>query len=304
MEIDRQKMGIGDVLIKPVKEKDLLESIGLALGLLNDETTAQTTGARRKPAAAQLDVLVAEDNTVNQRLLIGLLEKHGHHVSLAHNGRQAVQLYQNKNFDLVLMDVQMPEVDGYQATEQIRQLQAAEGQRVPIIALTAHASPADRRRCLAAGMDEYMSKPIRAKSLFALIEKLTGHPSKLDGSMDPNSEKPKHIDWEHAFDTVGGDRKLLEELIGVFLKDQAQILADIESAVMRCDEKNLRLSAHTMKSALTHLGGRVPASIAAELEQLSKNEGLTGAAELLSKLRQNLSLVNEEMQQFIQRSKP
>ena len=298
--VNREQLGIDDLLIKPVKEKDLLTSLALALGLLNDITTAQGSAyGRIEPSLEPLVVLLAEDNRVNQKLVVGLLEKQGHRITVAHNGRQAVELYPQNAFDLVLMDVQMPEMDGYQATHEIRQLQTRLGVRVPIIALTAHASPDDRKRCLAAGMDEYLSKPIRAQDLFVLIEKLTGHRSALSGPGASASTHQNCVDWEHAFDTVGGDRPLLQELIAVFLKDQSKMESSIERAIQRNDEKELRLSAHSLKGALTHLGGREPARIAGELELLAKNEDLAAAQELLPKLKASLENVSREMKQFL-----
>ncbi len=298
--INREQLGIDDMLIKPVKEKDLLTSLALALGLLNDITTAQGSAyGRIEPSLEPLVVLLAEDNRVNQKLVVGLLEKQGHRITVAHNGRQAVEMYPQQAFDLVLMDVQMPEMDGYQATHEIRQLQTRLGVRVPIIALTAHASPDDRKRCLAAGMDEYLSKPIRAQDLFVLIEKLTGHRSALSGPGASDSTHQNCVDWEHAFDTVGGDRPLLQELIAVFLKDQSKMETSIEQSIQRNDEKELRLSAHSLKGALTHLGGREPARIAGELELLAKNEDLAAAKELLPKLKASLENVSREMKQFL-----
>ncbi len=303
LSIDRSVLRIDDILIKPVKEKDLLESIALALGLLGPETTAhgELGLETNEVAVGHLEVLLAEDNLVNQKLACALLQKQGHRVTVANNGRQAVLLYQQQPFDLVLMDVQMPEVDGFQATKEIRQFQTQVGQRIPIVALTAHASPADRQRCLAAGMDEYLSKPIRSKDLFEVIEKQTGRPSGSTQTGGQAQDADGPIDWAHAFETVGGDRRLLEELIRVFLKDQSHMLETIEAAVERNDEKELRLTAHSIKGALTHLGGRQSVRHAEELEQMGQGEDLSNAVEVLDRFRFSLSAVKDEMEQFIEK---
>ncbi len=300
LSIERAKLDIHDILIKPVKEVDLLESISIALGLLGPDTTIdEELDSRSGIVFEQLDILLAEDNRVNQKLAVALLEKIGHRVEVATNGREAVAMYRQKPFDLVLMDVQMPEVDGYQATRQIRQIQQQIGKRVPIIALTAHASPADRQRCLASGMDEYLAKPIRADDLYVLIESLTGHRSTVTG--EPSEAKPAThlIDWEMAFETVGGDRKLLEELIRVFLKDQEQMLANIETSISQQDEKNLRLSAHSIKGALNHLGGRSAAKHAEKLESMAQKEDLTKAATVFDQFRDSLNELTSEMKKFV-----
>ncbi len=122
-----------------------------------------------------LQVLLAEDSLVNQKLAVGLLEKHGHTVVVANDGREAVAALETRNFDLVLMDVQMPEMDGFEATAAIRAREQQTGTHIPIIAMTAHAMKGDRERCLEAGMDDYVAKPIRAKQLFETIEALLGH---------------------------------------------------------------------------------------------------------------------------------
>ncbi len=253
---DRADLGIDHQLLKPVKEKDLYESIGVVLGLLSPKTTpAAEFSSQEQRSSSQLNILLAEDNLVNQRLAIALLEKVGHDVVVANNGVEAIEKFKQQDFDVILMDVQMPELDGFEATYEIRKLQSQDsGQRIPIIALTAHASSADRNRCLAAGMDEYISKPIRATDLYALVDRMTGHRSTL-GSHESASpvRKLRLVDWEQAFDTVGGDRQLLTDLLEVFLRDRESMIQNIGRAISDQNGKELRLNAHSIKGALTHL---------------------------------------------------
>ena len=170
-----QKLGIAAYLLKPVRQVELREAIALALVGKNQKGATplitryslQDAGA----SAAKLHVLLAEDNPVNKRLASRLLEKRGHQISLASNGREAFEAVQKHSFDLVLMDVQMPEMDGFEATAAIRQWEKQNGKRVPIIALTAHAMKGDKERCLAEGMDGYLSKPIAANELDVILEK-------------------------------------------------------------------------------------------------------------------------------------
>ncbi|HOS93467.1 MAG TPA: response regulator, partial [Armatimonadota bacterium] len=161
---------------EPVPQSELLEAVRMVLARRGDEATGRDPVTRHtvRQARRQLRVLVAEDHPVNQRLITRLLEKAGHVVTVASDGREAIGAYAPGRFDLVLMDVQMPEMDGLEATAVIREAEQASGigQRVPVIALTAHALGADRERFLAAGMDEHVPKPVTADALFDTIERL------------------------------------------------------------------------------------------------------------------------------------
>ena len=167
-----RKLGITAYLFKPFKQSELLEAMLIALGCQPAEATKPPLITRhalreRRPA---LSVLVAEDNLVNQRLAVRLLEKRGHTVEVAANGQKALAALEKQSFDVVLMDVQMPEVDGFQATAAIREREKTTGKHLRIIAMTAHAMEGDRDKCLAAGMDGYIPKPIQAKEMFDAIE--------------------------------------------------------------------------------------------------------------------------------------
>ncbi len=173
-----RELGVAAYLTKPVRQSELLDAM---LQVLGGVTPANAPAAVSQPlpelSVRRLRILLAEDNQVNQRLATRLLEKHGHAVALANNGREALAAFDREAFDLVLMDVQMPEMDGFEAAAAIRQRETASGAHTPIIALTAHAMKGDDRRCLAAGMDAYVAKPIQAKELFAAIANLTAPPA-------------------------------------------------------------------------------------------------------------------------------
>ena len=136
------------------------------------ENTVLVTRHTVLEQANSLTFLVAEDNVVNQTLIARLLEKRGHTVVVAQNGREALEMLEKQHFDIVLMDVQMPEMDGFEATKQIREKEQASGAHLPIIALTAHAMQGDQERCLVGGMDGYVAKPIKLEALFSVIEKV------------------------------------------------------------------------------------------------------------------------------------
>jgi CheY-like chemotaxis protein len=186
-----RELGIESYLTKPVRQSLLLEAV-LSILVTNGRPLAHPAVVTRhslNEAHRSLRILVAEDNAVNRQLVTALLGKRGHTIVSVVNGRDAVAAVAKDAYDIVLMDVQMPEMDGLQATAAIRKLEAVTGAHVPIVALTAHAMKGDREICVAAGMDEYLSKPLNPKQLFALIESLTGTLSTTsDGAIPPPAE--------------------------------------------------------------------------------------------------------------------
>jgi two-component system, sensor histidine kinase and response regulator len=175
-----QKLGVSAYLLKPIRQSELREAIARVLGAREQEgkiplITRFSLGDARD-GSDFLRVLVAEDNPVNQRLIVRLLEKRGHRVALADNGRQALAALEKESFDLVLMDVQMPEMDGFEATRAIRMKEKNSGLHQTIIALTAHAMKGDREKCLAEGMDGYLTKPIRPQELDEVLARYGARP--------------------------------------------------------------------------------------------------------------------------------
>jgi CheY-like chemotaxis protein len=167
-------LGSVPYVVKPVDPSHLLNTIlaTLAPSVVGQSLSTETTSIT--PRGRPLRVLLAEDNKVNQRLAMAILEKHGHTVVLAVNGREAVACAHRAGFDIALLDIQMPEMDGFQAAAAIRAAEKGTGRHLPIVALTARALKGDREACLAAGMDEYLSKPIRAAELLSILERLGG----------------------------------------------------------------------------------------------------------------------------------
>jgi two-component system sensor histidine kinase/response regulator len=169
-----QELGVDAYLTKPVSQAELFEAISRVLGASPSKSDSPEPIRRQTvPKPRRLRVLLAEDNAVNQKIACRFLEKAGHHVTLASDGRQALAAIERENFDVVLMDVQMPEMDGFEATAAIRAQERDTGKRLPIIAMTAHAMAGDRERCLAAGMDNYIAKPISARALIGLLEEFS-----------------------------------------------------------------------------------------------------------------------------------
>jgi PAS domain S-box-containing protein len=205
------KFGISGYLTKPVKQSDLFNAIMMALGHSTDEKVGVISDYVVQEAQRRLGILLVEDNPVNQKVAATMLKKQGHQVVITSNGREALEVIDKERIDLILMDVQMPEMDGFEATELIRDREKGNGGHIPIVAMTAHAMKGDRERCLAAGMDDYVSKPIRADDLFSVIENLAHR------SQDKKKEGPppsKHVtppaeeifDLPKAMSVTDGDR--------------------------------------------------------------------------------------------------
>ena len=168
-----QELGITNYLLKPIKQSELFDAIAKAFNLVTtSDADAVPVQDGRAPQLGSLRILLAEDSLVNQKLAVGLLEKHGHTVDVVENGTAAVRAVRKQSYDLVLMDIQMPEMDGLEATRVIREMECIHGGHLPIVAMTAHAMKGDRERCLSAGMDGYVAKPIRAKDVFATINRV------------------------------------------------------------------------------------------------------------------------------------
>jgi CheY-like chemotaxis protein len=170
-------MPIAARVTKPVKQSKLADAITQALGQARAAEAQRREDVAEKEKVGPLRILLAEDGLVNQKLAIALLRKKGHDVTVANNGKEAVECVAEQDFDVILMDVEMPEMDGYQATAAVREREKQSSNHTPIIAMTAHAMKGDRERCLAAGMDAYVAKPVRAEELHRTIESVVATPA-------------------------------------------------------------------------------------------------------------------------------
>jgi PAS domain S-box-containing protein len=266
-----EELGLDAYVARPVLPSELLA----ALALRARRSAVQASAARAATREARrprwgLRVLLVEDNKVNQMLAVALLKKRRHDVTLADNGREAVDLVRHQEFDLVLMDVQMPDMDGLEATRIIREMEAATPRRLPIIAVTAHAMAGDRQRCLDAGMDDYVSKPIDPVELEAAIERWTG-------------ELP---DFEHAraLELVEGDQSVLRSVVKLFLEQTPRRLQAIRRALDAGDRGGLERSAHTMEGAAQSLAMPRLRDIAHRIAIHSREGELEQAAALVVEL--------------------
>jgi signal transduction histidine kinase len=233
-----------------------------------------------------LQILLVEDHSVNQRLVACLLEKQGHAVVVVGNGQAAVEAFAQQAFDLILMDVQMPGIDGLEATAAIRALERPRGTHIPIIALTAHAMKGDRERCLAAGMDDYVAKPIKAAELSTVIARLLGHGSGLDL---PVGAPP--VDLSAALRAVEDDSALLRELAQLFLQDYPRRMATLREAIRNGDADHVTRTTHYLKGAINIIGGTVASTLVSELELMGHTGELKEACCVLPPLERELARI-------------
>jgi PAS domain S-box-containing protein len=266
-----RKIGVDAYLTKPVKHSDLLDTLAGLFGVSTRQPAAPETQKADKPAR-RLRVLVAEDNPVNRKLVAKLLQKRGHQVSAVENGQLAVSALtgsQASTYDAVLMDLQMPVMSGLEATETIRAHERGRGTRIPIIALTAHAMQGDRERCLAAGMDGYLSKPIDVEDLIATVEAAgtAAAPAQAAAAVATSTDV---FDERAALAYAGGDRELLREVVALFRDDTPGRARRIERALQRRDGEMLRAEAHALKGAIATVGSGAGRAVAAELEALGR----------------------------------
>jgi two-component system sensor histidine kinase/response regulator len=302
------ELGIAAYLAKPVKQSDLMDAIASALG-------PPAPGPRRSSAATKrsglrrrgLRVLVAEDNPVNQQVATAMLERAGHLPALAANGREVLERLERESFDLVLMDVQMPELDGLETTAAIRKRERTSGGHLPIVALTAHAMKGQQEKCLAAGMDGYLTKPLHARALAEAIERaVAGVPdqrrARAGGAATPNPNGG--LDAERLLERVGGDRRALARIVRIFRADSPAQLGRIAAALAAGDAAALREAAHALKGALANLAATRAAQAALRLEKMGEAGRLERAAAALSELERELGQVGPQLAALARRRSP
>ena len=261
--------------------------------------SARIADVARRRDKRNMRILLAEDNRVNQRLATHVLEREGHHVQVAGSGREAIAMLEQEDFDLVLMDIQMPDLDGLQATAHIRQMERTSGKRLPIVAMTAQTGDSDRQLCLNAGMDAYVSKPIRVSELMNLIESVVPGGSFMDSKKDQESVAEAqfaNLNEALALDRVGGDFELLQEVVGLFLDDYPRAIEKIRSAVAANDASGVEHSAHSLKGSVSTFGAQDVFESALALEKQGRSGNLSGALDGLNKLEKALQALRPELE--------
>ncbi|MCS6953124.1 MAG: response regulator, partial [Bryobacteraceae bacterium] len=308
-----QKMGFAACLTKPVRPSDLLNCLDAVLagaGLRAPQSSPSRSTLPRPLRQRPLRVLVAEDNVANQQVMLGLLKKLGLRADAVANGLEAVKALQSIPYDLVLMDVEMPEMDGLEATRQIRRLAAGSTKPdVPIIAMTAHALQGDRERCLQAGMNDYLAKPVEIAALIRALDRWLPEdsapapeaapmPSATVPASEPNPRPspeapPVVLDKEGILARLMNDRELVRKVAETFLDDAPRQFEALRAYLEAGDMLRLERQAHSLKGASANVGGEALRAAAWEMEQAAKAGDLGAARRCLTKMEQEFDRLRQ-----------
>jgi len=282
-----RRRGITGYLTKPWVHDELRGVILAVLSGGNEERQAPVTRHTLLEDQARLDILVADDVEVNRMLALTILERQGHRVVLATNGQEAVAAYAAGHFDAILMDVQMPVMDGLQATRHIRELEKSNGRKCPILALTAYAGQDDRDKCLAAGMNGYLSKPFKAAELEFALHQQCGLVGSRKTDSDPATAQNitetdmSVFDRDGLLSRLGGKTELIGKFVALFRKGMDGNLVKLLAATEVRDNEGIRVNAHTIKGAAGNIGAPRIQDIARRIEEAARGERLAEALDLL-----------------------
>jgi PAS domain S-box-containing protein len=299
-----RELGIGGYLAKPIQPSELLDAVLAAVSKSAAPQESQRTSRRPpQPTGRTMRILLAEDNAVNRKLAVALLEKRGNTVIVTENGREALGALERENVDLVLMDIQMPVMDGLEAIHAIRAKEQSSGAHLPIIALTAHAMKGDRERCLAAGADEYVTKPIRMEDLLAAMDRATTthkgaadqEPTAYVVPVDNVRSGSPGIDLTAALERVEGDRELFNEIAQLFAHECPGFIESIRRAHAADDLPSVQRLAHTLKGAASNVAATKVTEAALALEIHARDGQMGQADELIAKLASEVALVLPEI---------
>ena len=314
-----EKYGIGRFMTKPVIASELLNEVLHQFGRFTNAAPAQPPTATPHLQVHPRRVLLVEDNEINRRVAVGLLRSRGHQVVLAENGQEAVETLADQEFDVVLMDMQMPVMDGYEATAEIRKREHQTGGHIPIVAMTAEAMRGDRERCLAVGMDDYVVKPIDPAEMYRAIERFPALCLPADAGLR-KSESPAEplaaeqhgsagaspsqnvtlpaaggelpaVDWNVARHRLGSGSEVLSEFSELVKAQAPALVADLHRAIETRDIKLLGRSAHTLRSSVSYFGAEPLAQAAMGLEILGRTKSFDNATELLATLEHEVTRV-------------
>jgi two-component system sensor histidine kinase/response regulator len=291
-----RKTGVSH-LLKPIRKSELLVAIVTALEGAERATSATLLPPRHLHASARsLRILVVEDTPVNQVMMVRMLEKMGHTATIAGNGKEALQLLKAGSFELIFMDVQMPEMDGLTATRNIREQEKDGGARIPIVAMTAHAMKGDKDRCLEAGMDDYVSKPASGRDIAQAIARMFPSASK-----DPEASG-RSSNWSptQALEQLDGDENLLREIAGIFFEEAPKLLARLHEGISGRNSELVERTAHSLKGQLGYLGASAASQKSRELEDIGHRGEFQRASRIVEELEREIGGVIEAMRQAVQ----
>ena len=305
-----QEIGFAACLTKPLKKSQLYNCLVSVLGARLLERGEPGDAAQAGPAPRnaarrpKARILIAEDNAVNQKVALHMLQKLGYRADAVANGKEAVKALEMIPYDLVFMDVQMPEMNGFEATAMIRDpTSSVRSHSVPVIAMTAHAMKGDQETCLEAGMDDYIPKPVKPSALQRVLEKYLGSDEDPDRPTAPdNGPGRMSVEIRQIQETADGDKAFEQELIELFLSDNQRHLLDLVSAFEARDADAARQLAHTIMGASASAGAKGMQEIAGRLEQVKTREGMLQAKPILEELNSEFEQVRECLVNYLNRS--
>jgi CheY-like chemotaxis protein len=294
-------------LTKPIEQAELRETLQMAIGQrpksgVELSTEAQAARLQRTHGPTRLRILVAEDNPVNQLLATRLLERRNYELVIAGNGLEALEALENqwdKGFDLILMDVQMPEMNGFEATRIIRERERKQGGHIPIIAMTAHAMKGDRERCVAAGMDGYVSKPIQVRELYAVIDEVVAHIDNTKRGKAATAEGQRALDKATALANLGGDERVLAEAGNMFLVECSRLMSEVREAIHRNNASALEHAAHIIKGSVGTFAAHRAYETARRLEELGHEGRLKDAEGVYANLEAEMDRLRHDMESLL-----
>lgn len=298
-----EAIGCSAYLLKPVRQKELFNSILTVLGQQNALAKKNTNSLITKHLLNEAErehnsILLAEDNPVNQMLALRLLQKVGYAVDVVETGKQAVEAVQHKEYRLVLMDVQMPEMDGFEATKRIRELKGKTA-KIPIIAMTAYAMAGDREKCLQAGMDDYIPKPLNVDETLSLIKKYMAGFTTEDrmAQVKKSSQTRPFIplyDIVTALPRFGDDKATFYEFLGAFITHLKKSVYELEVAIDNRDVQKVNYLGHSIKGAAANFEIRSIREPALKIEEISRNGGVDGCMELLDQIKAIIPILEKD----------
>lgn len=294
----RSELGIERVVSKPIKQSTLLDAIMQTMGVATRSDHPERERVVLRPRdVPSLNILLAEDGKVNQVVAVRLLERRGHRVTVVDNGQEAVDLVSQRRFDVVLMDVQMPVMNGYEATKAIRDRETGDAS-IPVIAMTAHAMPGDREECLRAGMDDYIAKPIESQELYRVVERIVGTEVISEQEPEPDPEPgPSVFDPERFRERIM-DSSLMCELIEIFEEDAPPLLEEIRTAEGAGDADELHRAAHGLKGVVGNYCADQAFDSVSRLDSRVRAGELEGLGEIVEEVALAVDALGEELKIF------
>jgi signal transduction histidine kinase/CheY-like chemotaxis protein len=297
-----RRAGVEVVLSKPVRQSHLHDALSTMMGS-PARTSARSTREGARPRAVPEDkashVLLAEDYPVNQMVAIAMLERSGYRVEAVGNGREAVEAFSRVPYAAILMDVQMPEMDGYEATAEIRRREGAQG-RIPIIAMTANAMQGDREKAIEAGMDDYLTKPVRREDLDAVLRRWIPHPEQEPPAHENGEPEVPAVDLSVLESRRGpqkaGEPDKLARIVLLFMEDVPPRLESMRQAAQRGEAQSVEETAHLLKGGSGYMGASRMAEICARLQEGASSGDLAQAPELLDALEEEFQRVCPALQ--------